>query len=44
LPSGFQKIYHYGWMSPNCRVKLAEVTYEATVSLSDRALAYFDSG
>lgn len=27
LPPGFQKIRHYGWMSPNCRVSLDEVKW-----------------
>jgi hypothetical protein len=27
LPSGFQKVRHYGWMSSNCRISLAEVKW-----------------
>lgn len=27
LPSGFQKIRYYGWMSPNNKLKLAEVRW-----------------
>jgi len=27
LPSGFQKVRHYGWMSANCRVTLDEVRW-----------------
>jgi hypothetical protein len=27
LPSGFQKVRHYGFMSPNCKLKLAEVRW-----------------
>ena len=27
LPSGFQKIRHYGWMGANCRIKLDEVKW-----------------
>lgn len=27
LPRGFQKIRHYGWMSPNAKIKLTEVKW-----------------
>ncbi len=27
LPRGFQKIRYYGWMSPNCRLQLADVRW-----------------
>ena len=27
LPHGFQKVRHYGWMSPNCRTTLDEVKW-----------------
>jgi hypothetical protein len=27
LPSGFQKVHHYGWMSANCGLKFAEVKW-----------------
>jgi len=27
LPSGFQKIRYYGWMSPNCKLQLANVRW-----------------
>lgn len=60
LPSGFQKIRHYGWMSSNSKVSIDElkwrcaecggtmrvvdITFEPTGSLSEHALAYLDSG
>ena len=27
LPTGFQKVRYYGWMSPNCRINLDEVRW-----------------
>lgn len=33
LPSGFQKIRHYGWMSSNSRIKLDEVKWLVWLSL-----------
>ena len=27
LPRGFQKVRYYGWMSPNCRLQLADVRW-----------------
>lgn len=33
LPSGFQKIRHYGWMSSNSRLKLDEVKWLVWLSL-----------
>ena len=33
LPSGFQKIRHYGWMSPNSKIKLDEVRWLAWLHL-----------
>ena len=27
LPSGFQKVRYYGWMSPNCKLQLARVRW-----------------
>ena len=27
LPSGFQKVRYYGWMSPNCKLQLANVRW-----------------
>lgn len=33
LPQGFQKIRHYGWMSPNSRIKLDEVRWIVWLSL-----------
>jgi len=27
LPSGFQKVRYYGWMSPNCKLQLADVRW-----------------
>jgi len=27
LPSGFQKIHYYGWMSPNCKTQLEQVRW-----------------
>ena len=27
LPRGFQKIRYYGWMSPNCKLQLADVRW-----------------
>jgi len=33
LPSGFQKIRHYGWMSPNSKIGLDEVKWLVWLSL-----------
>ncbi|MCM2374620.1 IS91 family transposase [Aporhodopirellula aestuarii] len=33
LPTGFQKIRHYGWMSPNSKIKLDEVRWLAWLFL-----------